>query len=40
MLKDSGRENLADKKFDSPMRDERFINILFSKVWGQSKGTE
>jgi hypothetical protein len=32
MLKDSGREKLPDKKFDSPISDERFINKLFERL--------
>jgi hypothetical protein len=32
MLKDSGREKLADKKFDSPVCKERYINKLFERL--------
>lgn len=32
MLKDSGRERLSDKKFDSPVNDESFINKLFERL--------
>lgn len=32
MLKDSGREKISDKKLDSPVRDEKFINKLFERL--------
>lgn len=32
MLKDSGREKLSDKKLDSPISGERFINKLFERL--------
>jgi len=32
MLKDSGREKLSDKKIDSPINGERFINKLFERL--------
>lgn len=32
MIKDSGREKLSDKKFDSPVRNESFINKLFVRL--------
>jgi hypothetical protein len=32
MIKDSGREKLSDKKFDSPVSQEQFINKLFERL--------
>lgn len=32
MIKDSGREKLPDKKFDSPVSKEKFINKLFERL--------
>lgn len=32
MIKDSGREKLSDKKFDSPVCQEMFINKLFERL--------
>ena len=32
MIKDSGREKLSDKKFDSPVIKEKFINKLFERL--------
>ncbi|MCX7097790.1 MAG: pentapeptide repeat-containing protein [Methylococcales bacterium] len=32
MIKDSGREKLSDKKFDSPVNEEQFINKLFERL--------
>ena len=32
MIKDSGRENLSDKKFDSPVSKKEFINKLFERL--------
>lgn len=32
MIKDSGREKLSDKKFDSPVSEEKFINKLFERL--------
>lgn len=32
MLKDSGREKISDKKIDSPVSDERFINKFFERL--------
>lgn len=32
MLKDSGREKLSDKKLDSPVNGERFINKFFERL--------
>ena len=32
MIKDSNREKLSDKKFDSPVSDEQFINKLFERL--------
>lgn len=32
MIKDSGREKISDKKFDSPVSDEKFINKLFERL--------
>ena len=32
MLKDSGREKISDKKVDSLIRDEKFINKLFERL--------
>jgi len=32
MIKDSDRETLSDKKFDSPVSEEKFINKLFERL--------
>ncbi|AMK75955.1 MULTISPECIES: pentapeptide repeat-containing protein [Methylomonas] len=32
MIQDSGREKLSDKKFDSPVNKEKFINKLFERL--------
>ena len=32
MIKDSGREKFSDKKFDSPVTKEKFINKLFERL--------
>lgn len=32
MIKDSGREKLSDKSFDSPVSEEKFINKFFERL--------